>query len=263
MLPPMIPRLLLLLLVAAPRVAAAEPKQAPMVEVAAGPFLMGSVKADKDALKRERPQRRIELSGFWIDAREVKNAHYEACVAAKACKGARQVGGTTARYYAGTRKPEQPVVGVTLRDAKAYCAWVGRRLPTEPEWEKAARGGDGRLYPWGNERPTCERANFTKCGGVAKPVGSHPTGVSPYGALDMAGNAIEWTSTTYKGTALKTMPDKDPPDPKRGGWRTIRGGSWGSYSSQTRSAFRRAWDPRNAGHTVGFRCASSTAPVVP
>ncbi len=236
------------------------PRAAPMVEVPAGEFLMGSSKDDHRALARERPQRRIYLSTFWVDVFEVTNARYEKCVAAGVCKPARQKGVARKGYYADTDAPLQPVVGVTLEDAATYCEWVGRRLPTEAEWEKAARGTDGRTYPWGNQPPTCELANFRGCGMVARTPGSYPEGVSPYGAHDMAGNVIEWTSTPYTSDYLRKIPDKDPPDPKRHGWRVIRGGSWGSYGVQLRAAMRRAWKPDFAGHTIGFRCVSSTKP---
>ena len=256
----MLPVLLLVGLLAEPAPGPA-PRDAPMVAVPAGPFLMGSDARDREALGRERPQRRIVLPAFRIEAYEVTNAAYEQCVKAGACERARQVGGSTRAYYANTDAPEQPVVGVRLADAQAYCAWVGRRLPTELEWEKAARGVDGRRFPWGDEPATCERANFGRCGMVARPPGSLPAAASPYGAHDMAGNVIEWTSTRYRSTLLAELDADDPKPPRGRGWVVIRGGSWGSYGSQVRSAFRRAWDPKNAGHTIGFRCAADpTAP---
>ncbi len=238
------------------------PRQAPMAEVPAGVFLMGSSGKDRHALAREKPQRSIELSGFWMDVYEVSNARYERCVAAKACQPARLRGVKRAGYYSNDKAPLQPVVGVTLADATAYCTWAGRRLPTEAEWEKAARGAEGRIYPWGDEPPTCELGNFKVCGKVALELQPRPKGASPYGIQDLAGNVIEWTSTPYLSDYLSTAAAKDPADPKRPAktWRVIRGGSWGSYPGQLRAAMRRAWDPFFAGHTVGFRCASSAAP---
>ena len=232
----------------------------PMVKVPAGAFKMGSDNKDKDALKRERPRRTIDLSTFWIDVHELTNGRYEKCVEAKGCAKARTKGVPRRGYYARTEAPDQPVVGVTLKDAQDYCRWVGRRLPTEMEWEKAARGTDGRIYPWGNQKPNCKRANYNRCGKVALRPGSKPKGVSPYGAHDMAGNVIEWTSTIYNADFLAKMKAKDPPEPLRGHWRVIRGGSWGSYTNQIRSATRRAWKPDFAGHTIGFRCVSSVDP---
>ena len=241
------------------------PREAPMVEVPEGPFLMGSSKADRQALKREKPQRTIVLSTFRIDVYEVTNARYERCVAAKACAPPRIQGVDRKDYYLNTEAPAQPVVGVTLADARAYCAWVGRRLPTEAEWEKAARGPQGQLYPWGDEPPTCELGNYNKCGMVARAPGVLHAGQSPYGALDMAGNVIEWTSTPYTAGALRRLPARDPVDADRPkAWHVIRGGSWGSYPTQLRSAMRRAWKPGFAGHTIGFRCAASgPAPAQP
>ncbi len=232
----------------------------PMIEIPAGPFLMGSARRDREALKRERPQRQVTLPRFFIDRLEVTNAEYERCRQAGRCGEARRVGGKTKKYYAGTSAPGQPVVGVTFKDAQDYCAFAGKRLPTELEWEKAARGTDGRIYPWGDEAPTCERANDQTCGMVARPPGSLPGGASPYGVLDMAGNVIEWTSTPYRADLLKTLNAERPAEPKGRGWRVIRGGSWGSYPRHVRSAFRRAWDPKNAGHTIGLRCARPSPP---
>jgi serine/threonine-protein kinase len=231
-----------------------------MVEVPAGSALLGSGPADREALPREKPQRQVTLAAFWIDRYEVTNSRYAQCVQAGKCAPAHRRGVDRPGYYADTDAPLQPVVGVTFKDASDYCAWVGRRLPTEAEWEKAARGTDGRIYPWGGQPPTCELANFNQCDKVALPVGSRPAGRSPYGAEDMAGNVIEWTTTPYKGNYYAKLRDRDPVDPPGGGWRTLRGGSWGSYPNQVRTAFRRAWDPTFAGHTIGFRCASSSAP---
>ncbi len=241
-----------------PATAGWAPRAAPMVEVPAGPFLMGSAASDRHALARERPQRTIELSTYRIDVYEVTNARYELCVQAGVCAPARVEGVDRKDYYKDSEAPLQPVVGVTLADAKAYCAWVGRRLPTEAEWEKAARGPAGGVFPWGDDPPSCELANYNKCGMVAREPGLLHAGQSPYGALDMAGNVIEWTSTPYTSRALRTMPAKDPPDAHRPkAWHVVRGGSWGSYSTQCRAAMRRAWKPGFAGHTIGFRCAAS------
>ncbi|MDQ3368614.1 MAG: formylglycine-generating enzyme family protein [Myxococcota bacterium] len=170
--------------------ALAVPPPNDMVHVPAGPFLMGE------------PAHEVELAEFWIDRTEVTQGDYDRCVAAGAC------GAVPALLDIGLPPPRYPVVNVTWNDAAAYCAWVEKQLPTEAQWEKAARGVDGRTYPWGEDPPTCERALFERwtpektdaCGEkdpytATHPVGSHPSGASPYGALDMAGNVLEWTAS--------------------------------------------------------------------
>jgi len=164
-----------------------------MVYVPAGEFEMGSADGSND----EKPEHRVYLDAFWIDKTEVTNAQYQRCVMAGACKES---------WYANDANSAgdaQPVVGVEHYMAEAYCEWVGARLPTEAEWEKAARGTDGRSYPWGNEEATCEYAvmkdgSGNGCGeDKTWPVGNKPLGASPYGALDMAGNVWEWVADWY------------------------------------------------------------------
>lgn len=160
-----------------------------MAYVPAGEFWMGSADSDSQADSNEKPQHKVYLDALWIDRTEVTNAQNNKCVQAKVCKASNYA--TDSKYNGD----EQPVVGVDWSQAQAYCQWAGRQLPTEAQWEKAARGADGRIYPWGDRTATCEYAVMNDgsgngCGkGYASwPVGSKPRGTSPYGALDMAGN---------------------------------------------------------------------------
>jgi formylglycine-generating enzyme required for sulfatase activity len=166
-----------------------------MALVPAGPFTMGS---DTLGEPDEHPAHTVELPAFYLDLTEVPNEAWSRCVAAGACpppdasSAARNGFGADARF----RGPRQPVSAVGWDEARAYCAWLGKRLPTEAEWEKAARGTDARRYPWGNAEPTLDRAVFSG-GGVTADVGTHPAGAGPYGHLDLAGNVWEWVEDFY------------------------------------------------------------------
>ena len=226
-----------------------------MVYVPEGEFLMGSTGSDKDAESDEKPQHKVYLGAFWVDRTEVTNAQYGKCV---------QVGGCTASVYAGDSRfngDNQPVVGVDWSQAQAYCQWTGRQLPTEAQWEKAARGTDGQIYPWGNQPITCEYAvmndgsgNGCGKGAAAWPVGSKPKGASPYGALDMAGNVWEWVADWYEQKYYVSSPPKDPPGPSSGQYRVLRGGSWGNLQSGVRAASRDPGTPGSRSGGIGFRC---------
>jgi formylglycine-generating enzyme required for sulfatase activity len=162
-----------------------------------------------------------------------------------------------------------PVVQVTWRDAAAYCSWAGRHLPTEAQWEKAARGTDGRIFPWGNKAPAGDLLNFadkhtpfpwsttTVDDGwlYATNVGSFPKGASPYGVLDMAGNVYEWVADWYDPTYYSTSPAENPVGPKSGIKRSKRGGAWGIRILAARSDYRDAFYPSYRGDDMGFRCA--------
>jgi formylglycine-generating enzyme required for sulfatase activity len=223
---------------------------AEMVAVSAGPFWMGS----DDGEDNEKPRRRVTLDGFSIDKFEVTNALYQKFVKAT---GRAAPGHWTASELNG---PQQPVVGVSWDDAVAYCAWAGKRLPTEAEWEKAARGTDGSKYPWG-DKWDASRANSSesRLGATAK-VGSYPSGASPYRAHDMAGNAWEWVADWYDEEYYKKGPDRNPKGPDTGFTRVLRGGSWDLSPVNLRAAYRYDNPPDYRFNRIGFRCARGLSP---
>ena len=222
-----------------------------MVWVGGGEFLMGSRESEKDAEDDEHPQRRVHLDGFWIDKCEVTVGEYR-----RFCQA-------TGREM--TKAPrwgwinDHPVVNVTWDDAAAYAKWAEKRLPTEAEWEKAARGTDGRKYPWGNEEPGDGRCNLSGSkDGYERtaPVGRYPSGASPYGCLDMAGNVWEWCADWYDPGYYKSGPTRNPPGPSSGVSRVLRGGSWSNYARYTRCANRNLIHPTlRSVSGFGFRCA--------
>jgi formylglycine-generating enzyme required for sulfatase activity len=222
-----------------------------MVYVPAGEFTMGSTEDDVDAGGDEMPQHTVYLDAFWIDRNEVTNAHYQTCVDAGACTPSR----CALEDY--LNDAQQPVVCVNWDDAQVYCQWAGARLPTEAEWEKAARGTDERIYPWGDEAPDCDKANFSGCNEGTNRVGTCWAGASPYGALDMAGNALEWVADRYDLNYYARSPERNPQGPEAGPWRVLRGGSWGDAPNRLRAATRYGDTPTDSFEYWGFRCARS------
>ena len=211
---------------------------APMVLVPAGEFTMGSRGEGTSSQNDEQPAHQVYLDAYYIDQYEVTTARY-----AKFFKAANR---RQPEYWSAnvvSDHARKPVVGVDWDDAVAYCAWAGKRLPTEAEWEKAARGTDQRLYPWGNAAPDAQRANFNrgydfKDYGVLADVGSLEGGKSPYGACDMAGNVWEWTADWYDAHYYGKSPERNPKGPSSGEYRVLRGGSWGDAPDNVRSALR-------------------------
>lgn len=216
-----------------------------MVAVPAGEFIMGSDDPEADA--NEKPATKVFVGSFSIDKFEVTNGRYTRCIEAGACTRPPN------RGYDDSTKANLPVTVVSWKQAVTYCRWVGKRLPTEAEWEKAARGTDGRRYPWGNDFET-ERANAEYTPGRITPVGSYAKGASPYGAMDMSGNVWEWTSSLY--TPYPYDPRDGREDLNARGSRVERGGSWYHPAWHARTSRRTA-----IGHVyrrindLGFRCA--------
>lgn len=220
--------------------------------VPGGVFLMGGETNDDDSL----PQHVVYLDPFWMDETEVTNAMYNQCVLVGGCLPPSNYGSVSqSSYYGNTIYDNHPVIYLDWDSAKAYCTWAGRDLPTEAQWEKAARGSDGRLYPWGNESPTCELLNYNRCGVGITPVGSYPDGASPYGLLDMAGNVWEWTADWYDSDYYETSPLKNPTGPDSGISKVLRGGDWDNDKSFVHAAYRNDHVPTGPGFIVGFRCA--------
>jgi formylglycine-generating enzyme required for sulfatase activity len=214
---------------------------AEMVFIPAGTFTMGDTHGD--GYVDEKPTHQVTVNDFRLDRTEVTNAQFARFVQV----GGYRPQGEWQQYASG--KDQHPVVMVTWHDALAYCRWADKRLPTEAEWEYAARGSDSRKYPWGNAFED-SRGRFS---GGSAPVGSYPSGSSPFGILDLAGNVWEWTSTLYKPYPYLTTDGRE--DPSASGFRVRRGGSWGFEPRMLRSVLRLRGDPTNRYNYLGFRCA--------
>jgi formylglycine-generating enzyme required for sulfatase activity len=225
-----------------------------MITIPAGPFVRGTTNGGFD----EQPQRTIHLETFSIDRYEVTNHQYQQFVVAT---GHRKAGPPSryAKSIGKMRGPNQPVVYVSWDDANEYCRWKGKRLPTEAEWEKAMRGTDARLWPWGNqEKPN--GANWARVQDgydVSARVGSFSTDRSPYGVMDGAGNVMEWVADWYQEAYYKESPDKDPPSPEFGTFRVMRGGGYTTTGADLRITSRSKMVPDFRDETIGFRCAIS------
>jgi len=223
---------------------------APMVLIPAGEFVMGSDKGDED----EAPAHRVYLNAFYIDKFEVTNGRFAKYV--EAIQSEPPWGFTdkeTPVIHA-----ERPVRWVNWMDAMGYCLWLGKRLPTEAEWEKAARGTDERTYPWGNDPPTPVHAVYgLKEGGpeTVSVIGNHHMGQSPYGVQDLAGNLYEWVMDWYADNFYTNSPAVNPRGPAEGTAKVQRGGSYVNTPYRLRSSFRTKGDPTEQDPNVGFRCA--------
>ena len=245
------------------------PAHEEMVRVPAGSFIMGSdKKVDHNAYRPEFPQRNVYVDAFDIDKFEVTTVQFLKFVLA------------TNRpplidwQYDGGNFQEtmvnHPVMHVSWFDADAYCKWAGKRLPTSAEWEKAARGEDGRIYPWGNEPAGLSRANFGRTG-LSGPVRDRPerlllyppiisvdkyeNAVSPYWVFQMAGNVAEWTADWYDPDYYKNAPNRNPKGPEKGTQKAFRGGGWIDSTPSVRPAQRNGADPNTKMNWLGFRCA--------
>lgn len=235
-----------------------------MVGVPAGAFSMGcDAEEDTSCGSYEKPYHEVYVSAFEIDETEVTVAAYGACVAAGKC-GEPSATWSNCNWKASGRE-QHPVNCVDWSQAKAFCAWAGKRLPWEAEWERAARGSDGRVYPWGNESATCERAVMSEgiggCGEYGTwPVKSKLPGASPYGAHDMAGNVWEWVADWYGSSTYESSPSSDPRGPGSGSYRVVRGGGFGDGASTLRASNRGGYGPSVGDGTLGFRCSRSLMP---
>jgi formylglycine-generating enzyme required for sulfatase activity len=249
-----------------------------MVLISADEFTMGSQtgKGDKD----ENPQHNVHLDAYYIDVHEVTNAqYYQFWLADGGEKSKHTPASYGSSYMIGDwpevarTKPNYPVVGVTWYDAKAYAEWAGKRLPTEAEWEKAARGTEARMWPWGNDfnlkiavpetvnESSASKAHSNRRDGndgydnTTAPVNSYPTGISPYGVHDMAGNVWEWTVDWYSEDYYARASKENPKGPTKGKLKVVRGGSWNNREYSQRCVNRYYCYPDSWGNTLGFRCA--------
>ncbi len=232
--------------------AGAEPRINPLDEatyvfVPASDFLMGSF----DGESNEQPQHTVSLDSYWIGETEVTNAQYQRCVTAGACSPPDN------SNWQSTAQADHPVTDVSWHQAKAYAEWAGGRLPTEAEWEKAARGTDGRIYPWGHAAPSATLLNFNNNVGDTTPVGSYLDGASPYGALDMAGNVWEWVGDWYDSGYYASSPGTNPTGPSSGQYKVLRGGAFDNDGSNVRAAFRVGFNPTSQYDHDGFRVVVS------
>jgi formylglycine-generating enzyme required for sulfatase activity len=235
-----------------------------MVRVPAGSILMGS----NDGPEDERPQHQVVVAEFFIDRTPVTNAQFALFLNAVGPTGSQgqryfdtddsdaRIHRQAGKWLTDKGSEKNPVVEASWHGAVAYCAWAGKRLPTEAEWEKAARGNDGRKYPWGNEPPDRSRAHFSAGWNDFKPVGSFPNGASPYGVLDLAGNGWEWVSSAY--VSYPYNPKDGREDLTREQVRGTRGGGQDSSPEELTTTYRGRHVSRNfrsGHHNIGFRCA--------
>jgi formylglycine-generating enzyme required for sulfatase activity len=242
-----------------------------MVFIPAGEFTMGLTDSQIERLvsncsnckasyfQYSRPVHAVYLDDYWIYQTEVTNRQYASCVNAGSCNLPINLNSKThSSYYGNSRYDDFPVVYVDWYAADRFCRWAGGRLPSEAEWEKAARGDDRRLFPWGDQSPNAQLANVGLIVGDTTPVGSYPAGVSPYGLFDMAGNVYEWVADWYSPEYYEISPYDNPKGPSGPGdeeLRVVRGGNlyWdGSYAT---SGYHDYWEPYEISNDTGFRCA--------
>lgn len=241
------------------------------VYIPQGSFQMGGL--DTRASTDEKPVHKVDMKGYWIDKVEVTNAMYLLCVQAGVCSPPQNIASETRQaYFNNPEFNDYPVVNVTWDSARQYCEWAGRRLPTEAEWEYAARGATINTYPWGEEKPDSTRANFNYMLGDTNRVGSYSAGTSPFGVLDMAGNVFEWTQDFYDAEFYAGGPASNPSGPlARSAYfkRVVRGGSFADGEAEIRVANRASvlgpdFDAElgsaaylgDFSSRIGFRCAS-------
>jgi formylglycine-generating enzyme required for sulfatase activity len=242
-----------------------------MVHVPAGDFFMGSRDSDASADGDEKPIHSVHLDEFWMDKYEVTTEQFARFLNEEGNQEEDGVSWVNVEdedsdivYQGEQYKPrngyeDHPVTYVSWYGAQSYCQWAGKRLPTEAEWEKAARGTDGKIWPWGNDWDD-DKANSGEAGlGHTTAVGSYPDGASPYGGMDMAGNAWEWVADQYQRDYYQAAPDRNPQGPSQRATRVVRGGSWALPQGLCRCAGRFELLPWVRRGDLGFRCASSSS----
>ena len=222
----------------------------PMVLVPEGQFILG-----QDGSDQANPAQNFQLPSYYIDQYEVSNAHYTECVAVRACQPPTTMDSQTRpSYYGNLDFSDFPVINVDWHMAQTYCAWRGARLPTEAEWEKAARGTEALSQPWG-DNTGCFFANHNACVGDTSVIDKYVIGKSVYGALNMAGNVAEWTSSLFKPYPYDPTDGRE--DPASNGPRVLRGGSWASAPADILTYQRLGFDPSTYRNDIGFRCVRS------
>jgi formylglycine-generating enzyme required for sulfatase activity len=230
-----------------------------MKSIPAGDFTMGCNAAiDTHCGADESPAHHVRVHPFTLDLVVVTQGAYQKCIDAGKCNHPEPADPA----FDPVGRQRYPVTNVAWEDARDYCAWAGKRLPTEAEWEWAARSGDGRLYPWGNDVPDCARANFGNCigpNGGTEPVARHPTNVGPFGNLEMAGNVWEWVEDVYDAKYYAVSPVDDPEGPQGASpdaTHAKRGGAWGTAPEALRTSQRLTHGiPHQGDGFIGFRCA--------
>ncbi len=237
-----------------------------MILIPAGEFIMGTDSEGANA--DQKPAHRVYLDAFYIDKHEVTNAQFEAFIVDSGYQNRKlwtvagwnfiQKNQIKTLLHHGQNSvstaPDHPVIGVSWYEASAYASWVGKRLPTEAEWEKAARGTDRSIYPWGNEMDF-SRLNYFSHHEKILGVGSFPSGASPYGILDMAGSVWEWCADWYREDYYPQSSQKNPKGPDSGEYRVLRGGGWDSIRLQLRTFYRYYNEADRRAYNTGFRCA--------
>jgi len=227
-----------------------------MAYVPAGVFPMGNDRGGID----EQPIHPVNLDAFYMDKFEVTNGFYKACVEAGVCQPVRRKSSATRSYYYDNPDYDTfPVIFVDWNMAQTYCEWRGARLPSEAEWEKAARGGSVVSYPWG-DTPDCNLANYGNCLADTSSANIYDLGQSRYGVYNMAGNVWEWVNDWYSEDYYQSSPREDPQGPDTGKEKVLRGGSWKDDYAEMRSVNREAENPARFNNLIGFRCAKDADP---
>ena len=264
--------LMLTLLAACNQSSVSSERPEDMVLIPAGDFIMGTDSEQANA--DQKPAHQVYLEAFYIDKHEVTNAQYEEFILAGGYKSKKlwtregwdfiqdnhiQTPWNYRQNKIST-EPDHPVIGVSWHEADAYAKWSGKRLPTEAEWEKAAKGTEGRVYPWGNEMDFSKLSYFPHVTKIQS-VGNFPGGASSYGVLDMAGSVWEWCADRYSESYYDRPPRTNPKGPSNGEYRVLRGGAWDSIRRQLQCTYRYYEKENYQNYTIGFRCAKDAPQI--